>query len=747
VPNSRIFAFRGPDATSRAVSAVGIVLVIGILAVAVTAVAQLRKQSERVTLQRAQGQAVSMAADAKQALAAADFIVRTVQREVATAGVRDGGELRRRFQTPEENELLLFREGSFEPIDLIVLADGDGRLVSLSRRGPTPEIDVADQAYFQEARAAATGRPFVSPPTMSRISGRRDFFLARRLQSADGRFLGVVAVGLSCDYFAHLYDALRLGREDDARRGMSSIALLRSDSTVLARAPEDPAEESASVARGARARQDVSSSPAASAAGARASSMDVVTREVQGFPLAVEVATDRALYAAIARRQSVLIGSLAMLAVTTIGYTFVALVRVLRRREEFLAENQRLRISAEAASKAKSQFLATVSHEIRTPMNGIIGAAELLAARDLPEEAHRLAAMLLRSGRNLLGMLNDVLDFSRIEAGELHIVPEAFDSRMVVRDVAELFHAFATTKGLTMQADVAADVPQRLVGDAARIRQVLSNLVGNAVKFTDTGFVALRASVERSSGAGRTLTFEVEDSGVGIPAEARERIFDAFAQADSSVERRFGGSGLGLAISRRLALLMGGSLDFVKRQQGGTCFHFRIPLRPAPDGDIAKPAAPSASTPRTAPRDTLPPLHVLVTEDNAVNAMVVEAQLESLGCTCDVAVDGDDALAHLAHHRYDAVLMDCMLPGMSGYEATRVWREREAHRSAAHLPIIALTANALASNVELARDAGMDDFLTKPCALEDLRAALLRATNRRTAQTGGRPALSRVGGA
>lgn len=746
MPNSRVLIFRGPDATSRAVATLGIALILVIVAVAVAAIVQIRKQTELVTHQRAQGQAVSMAAHAQQALGAADFILQTIQQEVTASGARDGAGLRRRFGTEQQNALLTFQQSSFEPIELVVLADAEGRLVSLSRRGMTPDISIADREYFRDARTDVEDHPFVSRPTISLVSGQHDFFLARRLQTADGRFLGVVAAGMSSEYFIRLYDALRLDRHEAARQGMSSISLVRADATVLARAPrgplsaDAPADEDDVTRTGVRA-----SAPIEPARGARAApQLDVVTRAVPGFPVSVAVATDRALYSAIALRQSLLIGSLAALAVVAIAYTFVALVRVLRRREEFLVENQRLRISAEAASKAKSRFLATVSHEIRTPMNGIIGAAELLAARDLPDEPRRLATMLLRSGRNLLGTLNDVLDFSRIEAGELHITPEAFDARLVVRDVAELFHSFATTKGLTMEADVRQDVPRRVVGDSARIRQVLSNLVGNAVKFTDTGFVALRARTDRSTAALPTLVFEVEDSGVGIPAEAHDRIFDAFAQADNSVERRFGGSGLGLAISRRLALLMGGSLDFIKHQQRGSCFHLRIPLVEASAVDAAESAVRLDAAAGETHAEFLPPLRVLVTEDNAVNAMVVEAQLESLGCTCDVAVDGEDALAHLAHHRYDAVLMDCMLPGMSGYDATRAWREREARGSATHLPIIALTANALSSNVEQARDAGMDDFLTKPCALDDLRRALHRAIARRPTAAGMSPAASQV---
>ncbi len=723
--HSRVLIFRGHDATSRAISAVGILLVLGIVAVAITAIVQLNRQSERVTRQRVQGQALSLAAHAEEALAAADFVLQTIQHDVAASDVRDPAGLKLRFNTAQQNDLLLFRQGSFHPIELVVIADASGRMVSFSRHLETPDISLADRDYFLEAKASRADRPVVSAPVMSRISGQLDFFLARKLQTADGRFLGVAAVGLSSNYFSTLYEDLRLGREDPSRQGMSSIALVRSDDTVLAASPAGGIVGDA--------RSAARSSPR-SAKGEDAR-FDVVTQRVRGFPVAVTVTTDPAFHSAVSHRQSLLIGCLAALAVTGIGYTFVALARVLRRREEMFVENQRLRATAEAASKAKSQFLATVSHEIRTPMNGIIGAAELLSARDLPDEAHRLAAMLLRSGRNLLGMLNDVLDFSRIEAGELHISPATFDPRALVREVAELFHAFATTKGLEIETDVGQEVPRRLIGDVARIRQILSNLVGNAVKFTDTGFVVIRASVGPSDGTNATLVFEVEDSGIGIPVEAQDRIFEAFAQADSSVERRFGGSGLGLAISRRLALLMNGRLGFTTQHRGGSCFHLTLPLVEATADPVGatEPCASASDVRAPAATPALPALHVLVTEDNPVNAMVVEAQLESLGCTCDVAVDGEDALAHLSHHRYDVVLMDCMLPGMSGYDATRSWREREAREALAPLPIIALTANALSSNVEHAREAGMDDFLTKPCALEDLRGALHRATGRRSA--------------
>ncbi len=718
----------------------GVALLVGILAVALAAALQLRRQAEHVMRQRAENQAFSLAEHAAQALAAADFILQTVQQEVTASGARDAAGFNRRFGSRQQNLSLMFRKGRFEPIELVVMADADGNMVSYSGDGPTPRIAVGDREYFRAAQSGSAGAVQVSGPVRSRVTGHQDFFLSRRLQAADGRFLGIVAAGVSTDYFTQMYDRLRVGQGDGGADGMSSISLLRGDLAVLARAPAT-AQPGEIDPRGALLA--ASAPPYSRHGGAPSPAIEVASRNVPGFPALVAVTIDEALYLAPWRRQAMLIAAMAAVAMLGFAYIFAVLVRVLRRREEFTLENQRLRLSAEAASRVKSQFLATVSHEIRTPMNGIIGTAELLAGRPLPDEERRLAAMLLRSGRNLLGMLNDVLDFSKIEAGELRIVAEPLDPRAVLRDVDDLFHAFATTKGLAMESEVDAAVPARVFGDAVRIRQVLGNLVGNAVKFTDTGFVALRAGVRTDASGRDWLRFEVEDSGVGIPAEAHERVFDVFAQADNAVERRFGGSGLGLAISKRLAQLMAGSLDFADRTSGGTCFHFDIPLVAAP-GAAEPPAAEADAAARAAAR-ALPPLHVLVTEDNPVNAMVVEAQLASLGCTCDVAVDGEDALAHLTHQRYDAVLMDCMLPGMSGYEAARQWREREARSSPGHLPIVALTANALASNAEQARAAGMDDFLTKPCTMDDLREALLRATEGRPSAAIVAPSASTAG--
>ncbi|WP_395700383.1 PAS domain S-box protein [Aquabacterium sp.] len=395
-----------------------------------------------------------------------------------------------------------------------------------------------------------------------------------------------------------------------------------------------------------------------------------------------------------------------------------------RRSERALAEAKR---QAEAASQAKSAFLATMSHEMRTPLNGVLGMIRL--AREEPAESARHAEYLQHaqaSGETLAQIISDILDLSRVEAGRLQLENAVFDLHALVRALHELHAPQAGAKGLQLTLAIGDGVPQHVDGDAVRVRQILVNYLVNAIKFTETGRVDLVLSTAAMSDAGPArLRFEVRDTGVGIAPEQQARLFQPFVQADSSTTRRFGGTGLGLSICRELAQLMGGSVGMHSTPGGGSRFWAELPLRPAADEAMAPAPAPAAAQP-------LAGLRVLVAEDHPVNMLIAAEMLRRWGAEVDEAVDGVAAIAcveaaQAAGRPYDRVLMDMHMPRLSGLEATRQLRARFSPQQ---LPIIALTAAALASEQRLALDAGMNDFVSKPIVAPQLLAALCRTTTR-----------------
>ena len=401
---------------------------------------------------------------------------------------------------------------------------------------------------------------------------------------------------------------------------------------------------------------------------------------------------------------------------------------VVEIKQRQAAEEQLLQAKerVETASRAKSEFLANMSHEIRTPMNGILGTLQLLLQAPLDPIQKEYASVSHASAQALLAILNDILDFSKIEAGKLEMEHIPFDLRKSVTGLTSLFAKQLEEKKLTLSTEIDNRLPAWLTGDPGRIRQILANLLSNAIKFTPSGTISIRIKV-LTIGAGESIVrLEVKDSGIGIESHQLHRLFESFTQADGATTRKYGGTGLGLTIVMQLCELMGGEVGVESSLGEGSTFWCDIPFAIAAKGEEGIACAPAS--PETL--EKTPPVSlkgkVLLVEDNPVNQLVARRMLDSLGLDHHCAANGEEALALCDCQHFDLVLMDCQMPGMDGFTATRRLREKERQQGKVRVPIIAMTANAMKGDREQCLAAGMDDYIAKPVKISLLKQVLQR---------------------
>ncbi|RSZ57701.1 response regulator [Massilia atriviolacea] len=655
-----------------------------------------------------------------QQVSSASLVLDSVADSVQAAGIDSDAALRARMGGQAMFESMRDKTRGLPQVDVVTIVAANGDVVNFTRAWPAPPINLADRDYFRAHRRDPGRALFISQPVRNKGNGQWTFYLSRRLSGPKGEWLGVVLVGFSCASLAEFYKKITLGEG-------ASISLYRRDFTLLARWPHvdeligkvNRTGSTFQVVELMGKRDDVvlTSTPRFAEGGAPVLRMGA-PRMVGNYPLIVNLTISEDLLLARWREFSMVRLLLAIVAGAAVLFASLVLYRLLRRREQDLELTRSLMLKADAANRAKSDFLTMMSHEIRTPLTSIIGFAELLGSAAEPALRGEAGQVILRNGQHLLSVINDILDLAKIEAGRLGLEHVPFSPAETAWGVESVMSAQARSKGIDFILRIDYPLPARVLGDPTRWKQVLFNLCGNAIKFTELGAVTMTLRYDAARGL---LACAVSDTGIGMSEAQLAQLFKPFSQADSATTRRFGGTGLGLYLVRELATKMGGAVTVASTAGQGSRFDITIPAA-APEGAGWLDAAPPQTRPGPAEGGVAQLQgRVLLAEDGPDNRTLIGAFLGRRGLSCELADNGAQAVERALAVEFDLILMDIQMPVMDGVAATRLLRA-----AGLTCPIVALTANVMPEDVARYLAAGCSDCLGKPLDMARMDALLAR---------------------